>query len=869
MLRIHDSLLTRLSNDDDPERSLSTFAKEMTTSGTILSVATGSSLILIDELGRGTSPIEGIGLAHAIAEEIIKLKAFTFFTTHFHQLTYTLSKYPTVVKWFTSRCREKYTREPVDLPVEVPTLVSRLPWKRCLFIPLVVRLVDGASDAIDHYGLELARLADLPPDVLIEARKVSMELKAQDDAQRAASESNAIAARRKIILRVSCFRHYRGTTQASTRTFHTRDEDLLKYLAGIQTETIVALRDLLPSAGHSPREDVEPLEPGHGSTCVLETRTSVKAEQLLAVMNMGSSLVAGDYSIHVHDIMVGGVRNEEICSAGGCYQVSVSFPEKASQRTGRDADDTRHDMICRNIALPFRRELIKCRSKVYLANSRLAFVDVEYPVGFTMSISLKAELEAWANALNAYDAEDFQKALELFEPISDTSRILTNIGLILATIGEHERAIERFKQATESDTYLAIAYFQCGGAMSLEFWPAGGSNARFAGCAEGKIYPEHDVIDDAIREQGEGYTVFSIRLACYSDPTPTKIKNLKTKDYLGKARLISRDGSKYEAFDGVDPSELAFGRERPPLTATSDPGRRPGVPSKEGANLGRSSSDLGGTSAPRNPVGLSRAATTAVSNPTNRPSFELRREPESLIRAATTVRPCALLPLLALCVLLPLLALLLLLPLNFALLSLQQQHPFRLLVAQQDDAYDGYLGHSAGSDNQWVEEPVSISSHSRAPSRSASAMGGRTQASYPTRSPSQHTVRRALSRKGTTMSRRTRSYDEEEGYVSGSGGDYEEAQFETTKIRVRLRFKNDLRGMAIMPDISCDDFMDRVCVKFGREYGDLSIKFVDDDGAKVTIMDESDFELAIETARAAALKGKESRLEIWCDELGA
>ncbi|CAE6426120.1 unnamed protein product [Rhizoctonia solani] len=240
--RIHDSLLTRLSNDDDPERSLSTFAKEMTTSGTILSVATGSSLILIDELGRGTSPIEGIGLAHAIAEEIIKLKAFTFFTTHFHQLTYTLSKYPTVVN--------------LHLAVEKSTHVNQSTF-RLRFRHL---LVDGASDAIDHYGLELARLADLPPDVLIEARKVSMELKAQDDAQRAASESNAIAARRKIILRIGV--QLKQVLEHSTLG----DEDLLKYLAGIQTETIVALRDLLPSAGHSPREDVEPLEPGHGSS---------------------------------------------------------------------------------------------------------------------------------------------------------------------------------------------------------------------------------------------------------------------------------------------------------------------------------------------------------------------------------------------------------------------------------------------------------------------------------------------------------------------------------------------------------------------------------------------------------------------------
>ncbi|CAE6506211.1 unnamed protein product [Rhizoctonia solani] len=552
-----------------------------------------------------------------------------------------------------------------------------------------------------------------------------------------------------------------------------------------------------------------------------------------------------------------------------------------------------------------------------------------------MSMSLKAELEAWANALNAYDAEDFQKAIELFEPISDTSRIATNIGLILATVGEHERAVERFRQATESDTYLAIAYFQCGVSCFLlgdyEFaydqfesafmWLRGNQAINYEqlglkfrlytaeilfnrglcllnmgrsqdamqdllAAQKQKSTPEHDVIDDAIKERGEGYTVFSIPVGVLFRPNPNKIKNLQTKDYLGKARLISRDGSKYETFDGVDPNDLAFRRDRPPPTATSDPGRRPEVPPKDGATLGRSSSDLGGTSAPRNPQGLARAATTAVSNPTTRPSFETRRSPEPLVRAGTTVRPLrtespprslrpaspprpAPIPK----------------PRSTELGPVQPPVVRGLSVRRppgvlkpspapppppvEDDVYSGYMGRSAGNPTQWVDEHEFVMSPARGPSRSASVMGGRSQSNYPSRSPSQHTVRRAPSRK-PTMSRRARSYEEEEGYASGSGGgEYDEVPFEATKIRVRLRFKQDLRGMAIMPDISCDDFMDRVCAKFGREYGDLSIKFVDDDGAKVTIMDESDFELAIETARAAALKGKESRLEIWCDELGA
>ncbi|KAJ7353301.1 muts domain V-domain-containing protein [Mycena albidolilacea] len=103
--RIHDVLLTRLSNDDDMEKSLSTFASEMATSAMILSktiwhsrLASPQSLVLIDELGRGTSPREGVGISHAIAEGLIELKSFVFFATHFNELTTTLSRQPSVIK---------------------------------------------------------------------------------------------------------------------------------------------------------------------------------------------------------------------------------------------------------------------------------------------------------------------------------------------------------------------------------------------------------------------------------------------------------------------------------------------------------------------------------------------------------------------------------------------------------------------------------------------------------------------------------------------------------------------------------------------------------------------------------------------------
>jgi tetratricopeptide (TPR) repeat protein len=96
-------------------------------------------------------------------------------------------------------------------------------------------------------------------------------------------------------------------------------------------------------------------------------------------------------------------------------------------------------------------------------------------------MSLKAELDTWASALEAYDAERFDEALVLFsvsgnphlhnlealtrletQGISESSKILTNMGLIYATVGDHETAVKHFQLATDADQYLAVAYFQCG-----------------------------------------------------------------------------------------------------------------------------------------------------------------------------------------------------------------------------------------------------------------------------------------------------------------------------------------------------------------------------------------------------------------------
>jgi hypothetical protein len=102
-------------------------------------------------------------------------------------------------------------------------------------------------------------------------------------------------------------------------------------------------------------------------------------------------------------------------------------------------------------------------------------------------------------------------------------------------------------------------------------------------------------------------------------------------------------------------------------------------------------------------------------------------------------------------------------------------------------------------------------------------------------------------------------YEDEEGYVSG---EYEDGPFELVKIKVKLHYEEDIRGMTMTPDTSFGEFVEKVETKFGRK---LDMKFLDaEDGGKVSLRDESDYELAIETARESSKGKPEGKLEIWC-----
>ncbi|MDA3899546.1 MAG: DNA mismatch repair protein MutS [Spirochaetes bacterium] len=166
-LSIVDRIFTRIGASDNISRGESTFLVEMNETATILNNATDKSLIIMDEVGRGTSTYDGLSLAYAIVEYIANyIKARTLFATHYHELT-ELEKLKGVVNY---NVMVQESAHSVDF---------------------LHKVVKGAADK--SYGIHVAKLAGIPKEIISKASQIlkRLETKRQSSEKIKMSEKKA------------------------------------------------------------------------------------------------------------------------------------------------------------------------------------------------------------------------------------------------------------------------------------------------------------------------------------------------------------------------------------------------------------------------------------------------------------------------------------------------------------------------------------------------------------------------------------------------------------------------------------------------------------------------------------------------------
>ena len=152
-----DRLFSRVGAADDLARGRSTFMVEMVETAAILNQANDRSLVILDEIGRGTATFDGLSIAWAAIEHLHEVnRCRALFATHFHELTALSAKQP---RLFNATVRVKEWHGDVVFLHEV---------------------VAGAADR--SYGIQVARLAGLPAAVIERAKVVLAELEAEDRA---------------------------------------------------------------------------------------------------------------------------------------------------------------------------------------------------------------------------------------------------------------------------------------------------------------------------------------------------------------------------------------------------------------------------------------------------------------------------------------------------------------------------------------------------------------------------------------------------------------------------------------------------------------------------------------------------------------
>jgi DNA mismatch repair protein MutS len=172
---IVDRIFTRVGASDNLARGQSTFMVEMSETSAILHTATARSLVLLDEIGRGTSTFDGLSIAWSVTEHLHdRIGCKAVFATHYHELTQLADTLPAARNW---------------------TVDVREVGDEVLFLH---RLKPGGASR--SYGIEVGRLAGLPPSVLLRAKEVLATLEADQPARRRTPGKTRDSEQRELFL---------------------------------------------------------------------------------------------------------------------------------------------------------------------------------------------------------------------------------------------------------------------------------------------------------------------------------------------------------------------------------------------------------------------------------------------------------------------------------------------------------------------------------------------------------------------------------------------------------------------------------------------------------------------------------------------
>ena len=212
---ICDRIFTRVGASDDLASGQSTFMVEMTEVANILRHATKKSLVILDEIGRGTSTYDGMSIAWAVVEYISDTKllgAKTLFATHYHELTELEGSLPGVNNYCIA------VKEQGD------------------DIIFLRKIIQGGADK--SYGIQVARLAGVPERVIERAKELVQELSDTDIAQRAREIAQTVAGG---VSKKRVTRPDEVDANQLTMFDTVRDEDIIKELQELDVSRLTPL----------------------------------------------------------------------------------------------------------------------------------------------------------------------------------------------------------------------------------------------------------------------------------------------------------------------------------------------------------------------------------------------------------------------------------------------------------------------------------------------------------------------------------------------------------------------------------------------------------------------------------------------------